>query len=98
VPVKGSLRPANFTGLGLLLWKLVDRHAAGRHAVPGPVSLHGWRARPRRLEHAARRGSCVTSSTCSTRSSSRALVAGPAAGALRRRTGPAGGGAQRRRP
>jgi hypothetical protein len=36
--------PANFTGLGVLLWNLVDRRDAGRHAVAvgsGAVLLPG---------------------------------------------------------
>jgi hypothetical protein len=71
VAVRGSLRPANFTGLGLLLWKLVDRRDAGRHAVPlagaaGLASGAAWRASSSIARDRVRR------STSSMRSSSRA--------------------------
>jgi hypothetical protein len=92
------MRPANFTGLGLFLPKLVDRRDAGRHAVPRPQIARGARAQRWRRHPAAWRGSRATFYVLDVQLVTRTSAAGPAAGAPRRRTGPAGGGAKRRRP
>jgi hypothetical protein len=90
------VRLANFNGLGLVLRNWLT----GAAPVGTPLPLVGAAGL---LSGAAWRMSSSTARVACDVLRARAalfvvLLAGPAAGALRRRTGPAGGGAQRRRP